>query len=59
MTTSTPPYRICDDILLQCNTVYDYMLIAVKVLTFTHIDKTMSMRIKIQQHNSNVGAAST
>ena len=38
ITQSTFPFRVCDVSLPQCNTVYVYMLISIKDLTFTYIE---------------------
>jgi predicted GIY-YIG superfamily endonuclease len=59
MTQATYPYRICDVALPQCNTGYVYMLISLKDFNFSYIGKTLSIRRRIQQHNSGIGSVST
>ena len=59
MSPRTFPYRICDIELPQCNTGYVYMLISMKDKGFSYIGKTLSLRSRIQQHNSGFGSMST
>ena len=59
LTQNEYPYRICDVTLPQCNTGYVYMLISVKDMNFTYIGKTMSIRKRLQQHNTGIGSVST
>ena len=59
MTQATFPYRICDVSLPQCNTGYVYMLMSVNDHNYSYIGKTLSIRRRIQQHNSGVGSVST
>ena len=59
LSASSFPYRIKDMTLPQCNTGYVYMLISIKDMNFIHIGKTMCIRTRIQQHNSDDGSMST
>jgi predicted GIY-YIG superfamily endonuclease len=60
MSQATFPYPICDGALPQCNTGYVYiMLMSVNDHNFSCIGKTLSIRRRIQQHNSGVGSVST
>ena len=59
MTQRTYPFRVSDVALPQCNTGYVYMLISIKDMNFTYIGATLSIRKRIQQHNSGVGSVST
>ena len=59
MNPSSFPYRICDVILPQCNTGYVYMLLSMKDTNYTYIGKTLSIRRRIQEHNSGTGSTST
>ena len=59
MHSDTFPFRICDMSLPQCNTGFVYMLISLKDKSFVYIGMTKSIRVRIQQHNSGVGAVST
>ena len=57
--SATFPYRICDVALPQCNTGNVYMLMSVNDHNFSYTGKTLSIRRRIQQHNSGVGSVST
>ena len=57
--SSCIPYCICDIALPQCNTDYVYMLMSVNDHNFSYIGKMLSIRTRIQQHNSGVGSVST
>ena len=53
------PFRICGIALPQCRTGYVYMLMSIKQQKYTCIGQTISIRTRIQQHNSGYGSTST
>jgi predicted GIY-YIG superfamily endonuclease len=53
------PYRICDMTLPDCNTGFVYMLVSSKNKDFSYIGETISIRRRLQSHNSGFGSRST
>jgi hypothetical protein len=59
MTPNAFPYRICDIPLPQCNTGFVYMLISLRIRTFTYIGTTKCLSSRLRAHNAGYGATST
>lgn len=53
------PFCVCDIPLPDCNTGFVYMLVSTKDKSYAYIGKTVSIRRRLEQHNSGYGAAST
>ena len=53
------PFRLCDIVVPNCNTGFVYMLVSMKVNTFTYIGETNNIHVRLNQHNSGYGAQTT
>jgi len=53
------PYRLCDMSLPTCNTGFVYMLVSIRVPTFSYIGETGNIITRLNQHNSGYGSHTT
>ena len=53
------PFRLCDMSLPTCNTGFVYMLVSIRVPTFSYIGETANIITRLNQHNSGYGSQTT